>query len=141
MRVPPLSPSGGGSPRGTPLDPFSPFLPSLKRVSRQPPEDHHIFYSCLNGGRGKGCRSPKERQNNVPMISTNLKQLHLFFIRSRCYNGMIIPGKKCAGRKSLSFSVKPSDVKAYLAGIIPGSAAMFVLYLDVSSSPKVLLHL
>jgi len=54
---------------------------------------------------------------------------------------MIIPGKKCAGRKSLSFSVKPSDVKAYLAGIIPGSAAMFVLYLDVSSSPKVLLHL
>jgi len=76
------------------------------------------------------------------MISTNLKQLHLFFIRSRCYNGMIIPGKKMRREKvSLSFSVKPSDVKAYLAGIIPGSATMFVLYLDVSSSPKVLLHL
>jgi hypothetical protein len=66
----PLSPPEGEAACGEhPLDPISPSLPSLKRISRQPPKGHSIFYGCHSGGGGKDCRSPKGRQNNFPMIS------------------------------------------------------------------------
>ena len=67
---PPLSSRGGGNQRETspwPLFYISPFSKeSFSSTSREP----SYFYECLNGGGGKGCRSPKERQNNFPMSST-----------------------------------------------------------------------
>jgi hypothetical protein len=49
----PFSPPEGEAAQGEHLlDPFSTSLPSLKRVSRQPPEGHRTFYECLNRGGG-----------------------------------------------------------------------------------------
>jgi hypothetical protein len=66
----PLSPPEGEAAQGElPLDLFSLFLPSLKRISRQPHEGHRIFMNASTGAEEKGYRSSKKRQNNFSMIS------------------------------------------------------------------------
>jgi len=74
MRVTPLSPPEEEAAQGAhPLDHISTSLPFQKKISCEPQKGHRIFYGSLIGGGGKGCLSPKERQNNFPMISTKLK--------------------------------------------------------------------
>jgi len=66
----PLSPPEVEAAQGEhPLDPFSLFLPSLKRISRQPHEGHRIFMNASTGAEEKGYRSSKKCQNNFSMIS------------------------------------------------------------------------
>ena len=65
----PLSPQEGAAQGEHPLDPFSLFLPSLKRISHQLHEGHRIFMNASTGAEEKGYRSSKKCQNNFSMIS------------------------------------------------------------------------
>ena len=81
---PPLSPNGGGSPRGASPWPPSPFLPSLKRISRQPSQRLSYFFQDTSTVRTKATISSawKECQNNFPMISTESIFSNTLFINT-----------------------------------------------------------
>jgi hypothetical protein len=71
----PLPPRGGGNGGEYPVNPFLYICPSPKRVSRQSPESHNIFFmNTPTKVEAKVATAQKsfriERQNNFSMIST-----------------------------------------------------------------------
>jgi hypothetical protein len=71
MRVTPSLPQRERQTKGSiPLDPRFPISPIPEEKFASTSRGHYIFYECLSGGGGKGCRNLKERQGNFPMNST-----------------------------------------------------------------------